>query len=148
MKFAKDNAGSGYAIRAYAPGAITVSLPPATEEAELEARAANVLTRSFIISPAELIVDWAPTHLDELAAEHLQPVVQMAPQVVLIGSGERQRFPQAQVLQPLIAAGVGIEVMDNGAACRTYNILAAEGRAVVAALLLGESPQKSPVTKR
>ena len=58
------------------------------------------------------------------------------PELVVFGSGARLRFPQAAWIRPLIEAGIGIETMDTAAACRTYNILAGEGRRVIAALLL------------
>ena len=61
------------------------------------------------------------------------------PEVVLLGTGARLRFPPAAVLAPLTRAGIGVEVMDTAAACRTYNILAGDGRRVVAALLMIES---------
>lgn len=63
-------------------------------------------------------------------------MLELAPEVVIVGTGARQRFPAPQLLRPLIEAGIGFEVMDLAAACRTYNILASEGRAVAAALLL------------
>jgi uncharacterized protein len=72
---------------------------------------------------------WDCSHFDELGAE-----------LIIFGSGVRIRFPQAAWLQPLMAKRTGVETMDTGAACRTYNILAGEGRHVVAALLI-ERPQ-------
>lgn len=74
---------------------------------------------------------------DESASPALPPG---APEVMLVGTGARQQFLAASVLQPLLAAGIGVEAMDTQAAARTYNILMAEGRRVVAALIpSGES---------
>ncbi len=84
--------------------------------------------------------DWAVPGFDALTEAVLQPLLSESPEVVLIGTGLRQRFPATAVLRSLIAAGIGWEVMDTAAACRTYNILAGEGRRVVAALIV-ESPQ-------
>jgi len=63
----------------------------------------------------------------------------LKPEVVVVGTGTRQRFPSPQVLRPLIEANIGYEIMDLAAACRTFNILATEGRAVVAALVFDAS---------
>jgi len=60
----------------------------------------------------------------------------MAPELVILGTGRRQRFPRTELIAPLVRAGIGWEVMDTGAACRTFNVLVAEGRRVAAALLL------------
>lgn len=83
--------------------------------------------------------DWAVAAFDALTEAALQPLLNENPEVVLIGTGLRQHFPAAAALRGLIAAGIGWEVMDTAAACRTYNILAGEGRRVVAALII-ESP--------
>ena len=66
----------------------------------------------------------------------MQQVAALDCPIVLLGTGARQRFPATQLLRPLLERGVGVEVMDSFAACRTYNILMAEGRAVVAALIV------------
>ena len=75
----------------------------------------------------------APTALTEA---HLASLAALTGTVLLLGTGVRQRFPAPPLLRPLVAAGIGVEVMDTGAACRTYNILVAEGRAVAAALIV------------
>lgn len=91
---------------------------------------------SLIVSPENLHPDWAPGGFDALAQGVLQDVLVYQPAVVLIGTGSKQRFPPPQALRPLAEAGIGFEIMDTGAACRTYNILASEGRNVAACLLL------------
>ncbi|HET6396768.1 MAG TPA: Mth938-like domain-containing protein [Pseudoxanthomonas sp.] len=98
----------------------------------------RVLERSFALSPDRLLEDWdAPATAGELAAAHLQPLLALEPELVVLGTGGRQAFPPAAALAACLTRGVGIEVMDNAAAARTYNVLAGEGRRVVVALLLG-----------
>ena len=82
---------------------------------------------------------WPCNRFELLQAEHFATLAEMAPELVVFGSGERLRFPRPEWLRPLIERGIGLEAMDIGAACRTYNILAGEGRHVVVALLL-ETP--------
>jgi uncharacterized protein len=96
----------------------------------------RTLRASVIVSPEQLVDDWRPASVDDLVAEDFEPVLALRPEVVLLGTGQRQRFPDHGVLARLHAARIGVEVMDTGAACRTYNVLLGEGRRVVAALLL------------
>ena len=91
---------------------------------------------SLVVSGDRLIVDWPARSVDSLAADHMAAIVELAPEIVLIGSGARFEFPEAALLAPLQKAGIGVEVMDTQAACRTYNILLGEGRNVAAALIL------------
>ncbi len=79
---------------------------------------------------------WAPGTLEELVAEHLAELANSGAELVLLGTGQRLRFPPAAWLAPFAQQRVGLESMDTAAACRTYNILASEGRKVLAALLL------------
>ncbi len=122
MRFAEDDNTVQYQIRAYAAGQITVN--------------DAVLTRSLVIRSDALIRDWPPQRFEELEAAHLLSAVDPAPEILILGTGARQRFPASALLAPLHARGIGVEVMDTAAACRTYNVLAAEGRAVVAALMM------------
>jgi uncharacterized protein len=94
------------------------------------------ITSSFILSPMTLIESWRPTGIDELTAEDLEPLLALQPSVVLLGTGLRQRFPSSAVMAACLTRGVGIEVMDNAAAARTFNVLATEARKVVAGFLL------------
>ncbi len=80
---------------------------------------------------------WRPMHAAELTAADFERIAALAPEVVIFGSGARLRFPHPSLLRPLIERRIGVESMDTGAACRTYNVLAGERRSVVAALLLG-----------
>jgi uncharacterized protein len=77
--------------------------------------------------------------IERLRPEHFAPVLELDPELVLVGTGATQRFLPAQTTSPLLQAGVGFEVMDTAAACRTFNILLAEGRRVVGAFLASVS---------
>jgi uncharacterized protein len=94
------------------------------------------LERSFILAPSRLLEDWSPTDVAALRPEDLEPALALAPSVLLLGTGARLRFPAPAVLAACLTRGIGIEAMDNAAAARTFNVLAAEGRKVVAAFLL------------
>ena len=83
---------------------------------------------------------WDCTRFDQLGPEHFAQLASLGAELIIFGSGTRIRFPQAAWLQPLMAKRTGVETMDTPAACRTYNILAGEGRHVIAALLV-EPPQ-------
>jgi len=91
----------------------------------------NVLVAADAITP-----NWFAGSLDALTKEDVDRLAGTRPEIVLLGSGARFRFPSPAVLAPLHGAGIGVEVMDTHAACRTYNILLAEGRRVVAALIV------------
>lgn len=94
----------------------------------------RILTSSFIISPDKLIEDWSTARI--LTAADMAPLLALQPEVILLGTGSRQVFPSASVMAACLTAGIGIEVMDNPAAARTFNVLASEGRRVAAGFLL------------
>jgi uncharacterized protein len=79
---------------------------------------------------------WDAANFDALTAAHFERLVALEPEVVIFGSGARLRFAPPALLRALIERRIGVETMDTAAACRTYNVLANEGRTVVAALLL------------
>ena len=87
-----------------------------------------------IVLPDEVVANWA-CGFEALESRHFDALALRAPEIVLLGSGPRLRFPSAALYAGLVKARIGVEVMDTAAACRTYNILAAEGRRVAAALL-------------
>lgn len=91
---------------------------------------------SVVISSRGERFDWECLSFPQLAAHHFARLVELDAELIIFGSGQRLRFPQPAWLAPLMARRVGVETMDTAAACRTYNILAAEGRHVVAALLI------------
>ncbi|MGH8301329.1 MAG: Mth938-like domain-containing protein, partial [Steroidobacteraceae bacterium] len=112
-----------------------VNLVRAYSRAELRIGEEHVRS-SCIVCADRLVTDWPPARLEELRPEHLEAIFALEPEVVLLGTGERQRFPPAEIRTAFAARGVGLEVMDLGAACRTYNILVQEERHAVAALFL------------
>jgi len=122
MRLTDDRTGSAFLVRSYAPGEVRV--------------ADKVLQRSCLISAERLVEDWRPQTLDELTEEDFQAVFELQPEIVVLGSGPRQRFPEPRLLAAILGRGIGCEVMNTGAACRTYNVLVSEARRAVAALFL------------
>ena len=121
MRFAQDSFASN-SIRAYSDGEISVN--------------EKIINHSVIISP-DLIQLWEPAHIDELTAEHCRIIGDLNPEVVIIGTGKVLKFPSPPITAGLQTQGIGVEVMAHDAACRTFNILLAEDRRVVVALLMG-----------
>jgi uncharacterized protein len=93
-------------------------------------------TQSLVVGGDRIVAEWPARSVESLSADHMAAIVELAPEIVLIGTGSALRFPDAALLAPLYKAGIGVEVMDTPAACRTYNILLGEGRNVVAALII------------
>ena len=122
MRLTDDRTGGALLVRSYAPGEVRVG--------------DTVLQRSCLISAERLVENWRPQTLDDLTAADLEPVFALQPEIVVLGTGARQRFPDPQLLAAIMTRGIGCEVMDTGAACRTYNVLVSEARRAVAALLL------------
>lgn len=83
---------------------------------------------------------WAPARIEDLRAAHFEQALALRPELVIFGSGPRHRFVAPALMRCLIDARIGCETMDTAAACRTYNVLASEGRAVLAALLIEPEP--------
>ena len=100
----------------------------------------RALARSFVIAPDALVEEWDACDAAALTASDLEPVLALQPEVVVLGTGARQVFPPASVLAACLSRGIGIEVMANPAAARTFHVLAGEGRKVVAALILQGNP--------
>jgi uncharacterized protein len=90
---------------------------------------------SSLVVLADRIEEWSVAGFDALTAEDFQFLKKLDVEIVLLGTGARQRFPHPRLTAALVQAGIGLEVMDVHAACRTYNILVAEERKVAAALL-------------
>lgn len=131
MKITLEQNDGSYTLHSYRDATIVIRPPNATpgdEEKLLR------LKGSCLLSAGQLITDWPPQQLAELAPDHLQAIRELKPELLLLGSGGQMRFPSKEQLAALIKMGIGYEVMDTAAACRTYNLLVAEGRRVVAAL--------------
>jgi uncharacterized protein len=94
------------------------------------------IERSVIIGSRGELIDWHCTRFEDITAEHFDQLADYRSELVLFGSGTRLRFPSPSFLRSLMAQRIGLETMDTLAACRTYNILAGEGRHVMAALLI------------
>jgi uncharacterized protein len=122
MKLYADSRSTFHVVTALGPGFVAVD--------------AQRYQRSLLLQPDRIDAAWGPDDIAALTAEHLAPLAAIGCDVLLLGTGERQRFPGPAVLRPLIDARVPVEVMDTPAACRTYNILVAEGRSVAAALII------------
>jgi uncharacterized protein len=122
MQLTHDRAEGYFFIRASRPEGVVVI------DRELHA--------SFVVSPQKVIEDWPVVDASDIDASAIEALLSLDPEVVLLGSGQRQQFPPQKVLLPLLQRGIGVEVMDNAAAARTYNLLAGEGRRVVASFIL------------
>ncbi len=93
-------------------------------------------TQSLIVLPEQPVEMWSPCNMEELTPTHFEAILRYRPEIILFGSGATLRFPSIEIRRTLANALIGLEVMDTFAACRTYNILAGEGRKVAAALLM------------
>ena len=143
MQVNLDSDIHSYAIRAYEPGVIAVMVPYLPENAvqsgptgqaprPLEVESIN---GSFIISPRHLLKNWSPADINSLEEEHLDTIVDLQPELILIGTGPQLTFPDPKTMMRIHKQRIGVEVMDTAAACRTFNILMAEGRFVVAGMI-------------
>ncbi|HHC74349.1 MAG TPA: hypothetical protein ENK78_04700 [Thiothrix sp.] len=93
-------------------------------------------TQSFIITPNALVEHWSVPHIQSLQANDCTTLLAHQPEVVILGTGQRQHFPEPVILKQFIQQNIGVEIMNTAAACRTFNILVGEGRHVVAGIIL------------
>lgn len=122
MPLAEEIISGRNSIQAYQPDQLTIN--------------ERVYSQSLVLSASDIITPWPVQEVANLEAQNLQQIVELEPEVILLGTGEKQVFPDIEVLGYFAQLGIGIEVMTTGAACRTFNILVAEDRKVVAALIL------------
>ena len=120
MKFTLEKA-EGQAIRSYKPG---------------ELRIGSECHRSNMIVMQGFCTAWNAVDADTLSVDNLLPLLEFKPDIVILGTGEKQVFPPIESYAPLLQKGIGVEVMDSAAATRTYNLLLADGRRVLAALIV------------
>lgn len=113
---------SRYQIRAYMPGFIQIN--------------DQTFTQSLIVAPDHLIENWQPQSITELTPAAFASVIALKPDILLIGTGSALVLLSLELYGELINLGIGVEIMDTSAACRTYNALSAENRNVVAALII------------
>lgn len=121
--------GNSQVVRRYGDGYIVVN--------------DDTVETSAVLTPDSLDTNWPPQAFDDLETGHLEALLDKQPDMILLGTGNSQHFPEPELLAPLYRAGIGVEVMDTGAACRTFNIIMSEGRRVVAALLMTQ-PETAP----
>lgn len=124
MQLTMEDTGRANRIRAYDVGSVTVN--------------ESVYHRTTVVARDRLVTDWAPEAVHNLTTAHLDQLLDLDPELVIIGTGSTQQFPDRDVLRHAIRAGIGIEVMTTPAACRTYNVLMAEDRRAVVALFIME----------
>jgi uncharacterized protein len=122
MKLTDDTIGGIQLVRAYNPGELRIN--------------ETIVRSSCLLRADKLVTDWRPQSLAELTQEDLDAIFALDPEIIVLGSGTRQKFPAQSLLARILSRGIGCEVMDTGAACRTYNVLVSEDRRVVAALFL------------
>lgn len=122
MIISEDQGSGSYRVQAYEPGIVRINN--------------HNYQHSVIVTKDALLTDWPPQCLAELQAEHLQVILQLQPEIVLLGSGKRFILPNTELLADLYNQQIGVECMDTAAACRTFTALMAEDRNVVAALLI------------
>jgi uncharacterized protein len=123
MKLSLDYSTSKYSIQAYESDALTINQ--------------QRYGHNVVLSPEQLIEPWSPKDVHELTAEHIQQLLELTPEIILLGTGDSLVFPAPELSILALQQGIGFEVMDTGSACRTFNVLAAEDRNVVAALMIG-----------
>ncbi len=123
MKFELDNpVDSKYLIQSYTEDSFTINN--------------ERITSNIIISANKLIQNWPPQTIADLALQHLDEIITLEPEIVLLGTGNRLVFPDEMIISTITSKHIGVETMDTGAACRCFNLLQSDGRNVVAALLL------------
>ena len=122
MKFTRELPANVNVIRSHSPTEIRIG--------------ARILRCSCLLSAVELIEDWSPRAVAELKAEHFAAAFAWQPEIILLGAGARQQFPAKEIYTAILSRGIGFEVMDTGAACRTFNVLVSESRRVAAGLIL------------
>jgi uncharacterized protein len=122
MKFTLENNANVNVIRSYSAEELRIG--------------EHSIRSSCVVMADALIAHWPPATLDDLQVGHLEPIFELRPELVLLGTGAQQRFAPAKVRSAFAARGIGVESMDLGAACRTFNILVQEDRRVAAALFL------------
>ena len=122
MKLSIDYNTSKYTIKAYETGFVTINNEQYSE--------------SLIVTPETLITSWEPDQLEDLNQKHIEALIDMKPEIILLGTGKSLCFPHPSLMSIAMQQGIGFEVMDTGSACRTFNVLAAEDRNVMAAILM------------
>lgn len=121
MRFSEADNSGGYLIQGYGTEGIAIG--------------GRRYLRGLILTPERIVDPWGPTLAADLAPKHLEAILALAPQVIVLGTGATQVFPDPAFYFMAAERRIGLEIMDTGAACRTYNILMSEGRRVAVGLL-------------
>ncbi|MFV2061513.1 MAG: Mth938-like domain-containing protein [Gammaproteobacteria bacterium] len=131
MAFTREN-NVGNAIHSYTIGEIQI-IQNTVSDGVIEAKL-NPVTSNLIISPSALIMNWIVGDLDEISDNSIQQIVELQPEIVILGVGAKMKLPSVKINLLFQNYNIGLEIMDTAAACRTYNFLLTEGRNVAAAL--------------
>ena len=140
MKFNLEKS-SGVRIHAYEPGIVTLAIPaeldfPEGAEQVTDEPSLYRISRNLIISSGAIHHKETPSSYDDFGQQHLEFALGFDPEIILLGTGNTIQFPTPHLMSIPASQGIGLEVMDTAAACRTFNILAGENRQVVAILLM------------
>lgn len=123
MKIELDsNITQYHRIHSYAPGIIQIDN--------------QCFSSSVIVTPSTIIDDWPPQTFTEITSLHIEHILATKPELILLGTGKQHHSPLTNILSSVIKCNIGVEFMNTGAACRSYNILIQEGRNIAAALLM------------
>jgi uncharacterized protein len=91
---------------------------------------------SLLLTPEQVVEDWAVTDAKQMSLADVEAIAALKPEIVIVGTGERQVFPPAEVMAGFLRRGIGVEAMTSGSAARTYSLLSGEGRRVLVAFIL------------
>lgn len=124
MQLSLDDNNTGYQIRAYDPSHIQIN--------------DTHYHHSLIIMGQHIITPWRPNAITSLHTSDLDELLHLQPAIILLGTGQQLIFPDDTIIRTITEANIGLEIMNTGAACRTYTVLQAEGRQVAAALIIDQ----------
>ena len=122
MKFSEDLNSGSQVIDRYDDKSITIN--------------EKMFTQSLIVSNFQIIENWPVNEINDLSNQSLQAIIELQPEVIIIGTGKQILFPRPENYSSVINMGIGIEFMNTGAACRTYNVLLSEDRKVAAGIII------------
>jgi len=122
-------------IHSYDTGEINIALS-GNYDGEADGHKIQKMKDSFILTPNNIIEDWCYNDVAEFTTNSFDQLIAQQPELVLLGTGNKLTFPTQQALQSFHKAGIGVEVMNTGSACRTFNVLVSENRYVIAGLLI------------
>ena len=122
MKFSEDLNSGSQVIDRYDDESITIN--------------EKMFTQSLIVSNFQIIENWPVNEINDLSNQSLQAIIELQPEVIIIGTGKQILFPRPENYSSVINMGIGIEFMNTGAACRTYNVLLSEDRKVAAGIII------------